>query len=149
MTTPCLTMADGKRIFQFEKARATVQHMPFVPGEPSGTPDQGPFIEVMVLDDYGYQREMLLGKARISGTHEYKWVARAYVHGLGPAKEIILTEYACTKLMTRFMDLVENYPTTLFNDRDEGTNVERARCKGFVQFHNRIHAGFEPVANDL
>ncbi len=141
-------MANGRRIFQFERARATVQHMPFLAGD-RGCPDQGPYIEVMVIDDYGYQREMKLGQVRDPVDHVYQWVARAYVHGLGPAKEVVLSEYACVKLMGRFMELVEQYPSLLFNDRDEGTNAERPRCQGFVRFHNRIHAGFEPVVNDL
>lgn len=100
---------------------------------------------VQVIDEYRYQREWSLQyRFEPGNSSNYYWESHAYRH---PGRHEIqkVTNAKAKKLMERFLYLLDNYPSLLFNDRSES----RARHEGFVHFNEILLDGAEPSSKLL
>lgn len=104
-----------------------------------------PRLEVMCIDQYRYQRELLV----YFNHHEGKWEYHAYRH---PGRHHIghISERVAMKFMERFLEQVEKYPGLLFNDTgDHAADKSRPRCEGFVHLSERLLDGGEFTVKQL
>lgn len=97
-------------------------------------------ISVQCHDAYAYQRELFVGRQRTPGTHEHTWGWNAYLHpfhgseGKGEASQGVVQRF-----LARFVELIEQYPSLLFNDVDE--HPGRPHSDGFVRLHTMLLMG--------
>ena len=96
-------------------------------------------ISVQILDAYRYQREWTLEFRREPGGKRCYWESHAYKHP-GQRHIVELSKQVAERLWDRFLEMVENHPSLLFNDADE----RRARHEGFVHFHDTLLCGATP-----
>ncbi len=102
-------------------------------------------LEVMVIDQYRYQREWTLQFRHRSGnSKDLHWESHIYQH---PGRREVSepTPKEAVKLLKRFLELTIEYPTLLFND----SSTDRARCEGFVHFAEILHRGATPSSKLL
>ncbi len=135
MSTKDLTANDTFKVHNFEQGTVIVENKYSV-----ATGKMMPKISVQILDAYRYQREWTLKfRYEPGNTKRCYWESHAYKH---PGQRHIeeLSPAVAKRLWDRFIGMVEEYPTLLFNDADE----RRARHEGFVHFHDALLCGTTP-----
>jgi hypothetical protein len=111
-----------------------------------------PMLEVMVIDQYRYQREFSVGRH-----HEYHlpdsehpkghttthWEWRIYRHP-GRRNQGRVPRVVAERFILRFLELTQQYPGLLFNATgDHTTDKARPNCEGFVHMAEALHDGYE------
>lgn len=121
-------------VYQFEHASVKVEVSP-----------KGKLISIRVQcsDAYRYQRELFVGKQRTPGTNDYTYGWSAYLHPFhGQEGNGETTEGITRRFMARFLELIEKYPSLMFNATDEIKQPgKRPRAEGFVLLHTRLLFG--------
>ena len=139
-----MSLKDLKAVtFQFEKAHATVQ---FKVADSVATGKTHYSLEVMVIDQYRFQREFSLSFHHEPGdSSDVHWESHIYQH---PGRRHVLKHLGpkrCEAFIRRFLELCEKYPDLLFNaEGDHTTNKTRPRCEGFVSLAETLHRGALP-----
>ena len=102
-----------------------------------------PKLYVQVIDAYRYQWEWTLQfRHRPGDSKDLYWESHIYRHpGQRQIKE--LTPAVAKRLWDRFMELVRNYPTLLFNESNVGRR-DRPRHEGFIHFGISLLSGADP-----
>lgn len=105
-------------------------------------------LAIQAIDAYGYQREftLLFGWEPGQSHHEAReWRWSAYKHPFRPSTEGCVSSKVARTFIERLVELVEQYPTLLFNEADD----RRPRGNGFVHVHEQLLYGCEPSATLL
>jgi hypothetical protein len=122
-----------RKFYEFEQA-TVIYNVEHVPGKDGAVPK----LEVQILDQYGYQRELSF-KFRVRGGQAttYYWEVHTYRH---PGRRDIqhVSERVAIHFITRFLDICEKHPIFLFNSADQSGSP---RSKGFVQLSERLLDG--------
>lgn len=129
-------------VFQFDKAHATIQYKC---KHSAATGCVMPSLEVMVIDEYRYQREWSLAYRHKPGDSAVRyWESHIYQH---PGRRHIceVAPDVAKLLMVRFVEQCDKYPTLLFNERTD----KRPCCEGFVHFADMLMWGTPPSAKLL
>lgn len=116
---------DKPASYRFEASSASVQYT---------IERDRPRLFVMVLDEYGFQREMSVELKNRPGLTETFWECSVYMH---PGRRWYqeASPSMAKRFIKKFLDLCENHPDLLFNKSEVG----RPRCKGFVLLAERLH----------
>lgn len=106
-----------------------------------------PNLYIQAFSAYGYQLELSIARKRKTGSNNYYWEIHAYCH---PDFRNIteISEYIAKNLITRIIELAQNYPNLLFNPNNWGEN-KLPKNHGFVLFLNQLLAGYTPSAKLL
>ena len=131
------------KTFQFEKAHSTVQWKVFESAATGGTAYS---LEVMVIDQYGFQREFSLAYRHEPGdSKDVYWESHIYQH---PGRRHVIKRLGpsrCEAFIKRFLMLCEKYPSLLFNETgDHAEDKARPRCTGFITLAETLHRGALP-----
>lgn len=127
-------MSDTFKVHQFKHGTVIVENKySAVSGK------MMPKISVQIIDAYRYQREWTLEFRHKPGKKHCYWESHVYKHP-GQRHIVELSPNVAKRLWDRFLSMVENYPTLLFNDTDE----RRARHEGFVHFSDTLLCGETP-----
>jgi hypothetical protein len=123
-----------RKEFQFEHASVIyrAEHSPV-------TSTVMPKLEVQVIDQYAYQRELSVQfKHRAGDSKDLYWEVHAYRH---PGRRNIqeVSKVVAERFIERFLEICDKYSIFLFNNADlfEG----KPRSKGFVQLTERLLDG--------
>lgn len=117
-----------------------------------------PKLSVQCIDAYGYQREWSLSLERAAGSVQCSWISHAYRHpGVRHIQPMEASK--AKKLIARFLELCQKYPTLLFNDGprpltegamgNQNAVIGQPRAQGFVRFHTALLDGAEPTVRLL
>lgn len=128
-----------REVFQFDKAHASVIYKV----EPSAAIGGNRVsLEVMVIDQYRYQREFSLRFTYEPGNSaNVRWEWHIYQH---PSRrnDGIVSDGIAKRFIQRFLELCRDYPALLFNESgDHATDAARPRCEGFVHLAEALHLG--------
>jgi hypothetical protein len=129
-----MSLPTERKVFQFEQATViySAEHAP-------ATGMVMPKLEVQVIDQYGYQRELSVGfHHRAGNSKAHYWEMHAYRH---PGRRNIqeLSKAVAERFINRFLEVSEKYPIFLFNNADNAKGEPRSR--GFVQLSEQLLDG--------
>jgi hypothetical protein len=116
-----MSLPTKRKEFQFEQATVIYST---VPSDVEGL--AAPKLEVQVIDQYGFQRELSVQlRHRAGSSHSFCWEMHAYRHpGRRNIKEV--PRHVAERFIARFLEICEKHPILLFND-------EMPRSMGFVR----------------
>lgn len=127
--------------YQFEKSHATVIYR----AEHSAATDRVmPHLDVMVIDQYRYQREFSVRYRWEPGdSSNLYWEWQVYRHP-GRRNAGKVSQCVAERFILKFLELTRYYPGLLFNAAgDHATDPTRPRCEGFVHLAEYLHDGYE------
>lgn len=124
-----------RKFYEFEQG-TVIYNVEHVPDKEGAVPK----LEVQVLDQYGYQRELSLRfrDRQSEKAFTYYWELHTYRH---PGRRDIqhVSERLALIFIARFLEICEKYPILLFNPADSAKG--EPRHKGFVQLSERLLDG--------
>jgi hypothetical protein len=102
-------------------------------------------VKVQISDAYGYQREFSVENRRIAGTSTFRWEANTYLHPYHTVDQVqVISEGVAKRFMERLIELVENYPSLVFNNSAFTSHTPpryRPRHEGFIRWHTALLNG--------
>ena len=129
-----------RKVFQFDQASVvyTAEHS-------RATDLVMPKLYVQVIDQYGYQRELIVEfKHRAGDSKAHYWEMHAYRH-VGRREIQELSKEVAERFILRFLDICEKHPIFLFNHADASGSP---RSGGFVHLSELLLDG-EPCSVKL
>lgn len=139
MSTANIELPTDRIVYQFENASVV-----YTADFSLATDRVMPKLDVMVIDQYRYQRELSVAFRHEPGdSKKLLWEYHAYRH---PGRRYIgtISKSVGQRFINRFLDLCENYPSLLFNRAGEHTSIaNRPRAEGFVHLSEQLLDGWE------
>jgi len=131
--------------FQFEQATVNYKNE-----FSEATGRKMPKLDCMLLDQYGYQRELSVSfRWRPGDSRDLFWEISVYQHPNRRWSSEVSASYA-EAFILRFAHLCIHYPSLLFNNTGEHlTDKQRPRGEGFVRLCERLHRGEKVKPSDI